>query len=416
MPSDHRVSQDSWPVAGAAAAHRVSQMAPRAVHRQMALDEPLRRCIDAGETPGIVALVAHGDDVQAAALGVRDLATGAPMRRDTLFRIASMTKPVLAAAAMILVEEGLIGLHDPVEPWLPELANRAVLRSIESPLNDTVPARRSITLDDLLTLRFGLGAIMAPPGRYPVQIAMTALGLSPGPQQLGFGPDAFMARIGQLPLIHQPGERWMYHTGADVLAVLIARVACMRLEDFLRERIFAPLGMHDTGFSVRDSERERLATCYAWEEGVLRPWDGARGGRDTRPPAFPNALVTTADDYLTFARMLLHRGRIKGGRLLGPDSVRLMTTDHITPEQKAASPFFPDFWAHRGWGYGGGVSTGRGGIARNYGWMGGFGTGFLIDPGAQLAVIVMQQRLMRGPDDTAVFDEVQNLAYGANQP
>ncbi|MDQ2801380.1 MAG: serine hydrolase, partial [Pseudomonadota bacterium] len=132
----------------------------------------------------------------------------------TIFRIASMTKPITAAAAMILVEEGRIALDDPVERWLPELADRRVLRSIDSALGDTVPARRSITLDDLLTFRLGLGAVMAPPGRYPIQSAMADLGVAPGPHLLPFDADEFMARIGRLPLIHQPGERWMYHTGA----------------------------------------------------------------------------------------------------------------------------------------------------------------------------------------------------------
>ncbi len=382
------------------------------------IGDVLRGHVERGEVAGVVALVATRDSVHVDAIGAADLASGAPMRRDTIFRIASMTKPITAAAAMILVEEGRIALRDPVERWLPELADRRVLRSVGSALDDTVPARRAITLDDLLTFRLGLGAVMAPPGRYPIQSAMAELGVAPGPHQLPFGADEFMARIGRLPLIHEPGERWMYHTGIDILAVLIARIAEMPLEALLRERIFAPLGMRDTGFSVPGGSLDRLATCYAWDDGrgELTVWDAARGGLYTQPPAFPNALVSTADDYLAFARMMLNRGRHERGRVLAPESVRLMMSDHITPEQKAASPFFPGFWAHHGWGFGGAVKTARGGGAANpgsYGWMGGFGTSVLVDPEAQLTTILLTQRLMRSADDTAITEEFQALAYQA---
>ncbi len=382
------------------------------------IGDALRGRVERGEVAGAVALVATRDAVHVDAVGVQDLDTRTPMRRDTLFRIASMTKPITAAAATILVEEGRIALDDPVERWLPELADRRVLRSINSALDDTVPARRAITLDDLLTFRLGLGAVMAPPGRYPIQSAMAELGVAPGPQQLPFDADEFMARIGHLPLIYQPGERWMYHTGIDVLAVLIARLAAMPLEDFLHERIFAPLGMRDTGFSVPGGSLDRLATCYAWDErsGGLVVWDAARGGLYAQRPAFPNALVSTADDYLAFAHMLRNYGRHEHGRVLAPESVRLMMSDHITPEQKAASPFFPGFWAHHGWGFGGAVTTARDGGAGDlgsYGWMGGFGTSVLVDPRAQLTTILLTQRLMRSADDTAITEEFQALAYEA---
>ncbi len=379
----------------------------------------LRAHVERGHVAGAVALVAQADAVRVEMAGVQDMAAGTPMRRDTIFRIASMTKPITAAAAMLLVEEGRIALDDPVERWLPELADRRVLRSIDSPIEDTVSACRPITLDDLLTFRLGLGLIMAPPGRYPIQSAMAELGVAPGPQQLPFGPDEFMARIGQLPLIHQPGERWMYHTGADILAVLIARIAGMPLEEFLRERIFAPLSMHDTGFTVPERSLDRLATCYAPDDADgLTVWDAAADGHYTRPPAFPNALVSTADDYLAFARMLLNSGRYARRQILARDSVDRMMRDHISPEQKASSPFSPGFWEHHGWGYGGAVVTDRGGGAAgpgSYGWMGGFGTSFLVDPDAQSVIIMLTQRLMRSPDDTALSEEVQSLAYQAVQ-
>jgi CubicO group peptidase (beta-lactamase class C family) len=330
-----------------------------------------------------------------------------------------MTKAITAAAAMILIDEGRITLQDPVERWLPELTNRRVLRSLESPTDDTVPAVRPITLDDQLTFRLGFGAVIAPPGQYPVQVLMTELGVAPGPQQLPLDANEFMARVGRLPLMHQPGERWMYHTGADILAVLIARISGMRLEDFLQERLFAPLGMRDTGFSVAPSARHRLATCYAQGEGGrLQEWAPARGGGDvTTPPAFPNALLSTADDYLAFARMLLDEGHGPHQRLLRRDSVRLMMTDHITSVQKDASPFFPGFWETHGWGFGAAVTLPGGGPGGgigppgSYGWGGGFGTTMLVDPNTRMTTIGLTQRLMRGPDDMALHTAVQALAY-----
>jgi CubicO group peptidase (beta-lactamase class C family) len=347
--------------------------------------------------------------------GVQDLAAGTPMRRNTIFRIASMTKPITAAAAMILVQEGRIALDDTVDRWLPELSNRRVLRSMDAAVDDTEPARRPITLDDLLTFRLGLGAVMAPPGRYPIQAEMTALGVAPSPQQLPLNPDEFMARIGRLPLMHQPGAGWMYHTGADILAVLIARVCGTCLEDFLQERIFAPLAMRDTGFSVPTAALGRLAGCYTLEaNGALRPWEPARDNTDAGPPTFPNALVSTADDYLAFARMLLDDGHGPHRRILTRDSVRLMMTDHITPAQKQASPFFPGFWDTHGWGFGGAVTLSGGPASPgSYGWAGGFGTTVLVDPDTRMTTIAMTQRLMRGPNDLAMHDEVQKLAYKA---
>ena len=382
------------------------------------LDDVLRGHVARGEVAGLVALVARRDAVHVTAIGVQDPASGAPMRRDTIFRIASMTKPVTAAAMMMLVEESRIGLDDPVDRWLPELASRRVLRRIESPLDDTVPAARPITLRDLLTFRFGLGAVMAMPGTYPIQAAMAELGVAPGPEQVAAAPDDYMRRIGRLPLMHQPGEKWLYHTGADILGVLIARIAGMRLADFLRERIFAPLGMRDTGFSVPDAAIGRLAACYARDpkSGALTVWDEGRGGRYARPPVFPSLLVSTADDFLAFARMLLQHGRHTDVRILAGPSVELMMTDHITPEQKAASPFFPGFWDTKGWGFGGAVVTRRDPTGANpgsYGWAGGFGTSFIVDPAAEMVAILLVQRLMRSPDDSALNEEFLTLAYQA---
>ena len=241
------------------------------------LREVMAGCVDRGEVAGVVALIGRRGEAHVEAIGASDLATGQPMRRDTLFRVASMTKPITAVAAMILVEEAKLRLDDPVDGWLPELANRKVLRALDGPVDDTVPANRPITLRDLLTFRLGFGAVMAPPGRYPIQQAMAEAGLAPSPLPSALAPDAWIERFASLPLLHQPGETWMYHTGSDVLGVLIARVSGMRFGDFLAERIFAPLGMKDTGFSAPETAINRLATAYQidGETGRLKVLDSA---------------------------------------------------------------------------------------------------------------------------------------------
>jgi len=204
--------------------------------------------VQRGLVPGILTLVSRRGEVHVDAIGTKEFGGSDPMRRDTIFRIASVTKPIVATAAMILVEECTLRLDEPVDPWLPELADRRVLRAIESPLDDSVPASRPITLRDLLTFRLGIGSVMVFPPRYPIQQAMAEAGVASGPTLPAHAPDELMRRFGSLPLVHQPGERWLYDSGSDILGVLISRVADTRLEEFLQVRIFEPLGMSDTSF------------------------------------------------------------------------------------------------------------------------------------------------------------------------
>ena len=383
--------------------------------------DAMRGYVERGEMAGAVTLLCRRDEVHVEAVGAQDLATAAPMRRDTIFRIASMTKPVTAAAAMILVEEARLRLDEPVDRWLPELADRRVLRAIDSPLDDTVPAARPITLRDLLTFRLGIGAVMVFPDRYPIQKAMADAGLAPGPKPLPFSPDEFMARVGRLPLIHQPGERWMYHTGSDILGVLIARAAGMSLGDFLKERIFAPLGMEDTGFSVPEAQLDRLATCYQGDAatGRLTVFDEARGGLWSRPPVFERGgggLVSTANDYLAFGRMMLGHGRHGADRILSRPAVELMTADQLTAEQKAASPFGPGFWDTHGWGFGLSVITRREGVGLSpgsFGWDGGFSTSGYCDPREDMVGILLVQRMMQSPSGFDFHSDFWTLAYQA---
>ena len=228
------------------------------------LREVMTSHIEAGDMPGLVTLVSRHGEIDVDAIGKMTFG-GAPMQRDTIFRITSMTKPVTAAAAMILVEECKIRLDDAVDRWLPELANRKVLRTIDAALDDTVPAKRAITLRDLLTFRLGYGMIPVFPDRYPIQKAIAEAGFAPGPVFPSFPPDELMRRYGGLPLIHQPGERWLYNSGTEILGVLIARVAGTTLGRFLSERIFEPLGMLDTAFSVPENKHDRFATSY-WRD------------------------------------------------------------------------------------------------------------------------------------------------------
>ncbi|MET1027570.1 MAG: serine hydrolase domain-containing protein [Dongiaceae bacterium] len=383
------------------------------------LHETMAAYVTRGEMPGLVTLIGRRDELHVEAFGKRAADGHEPMQRDTIFRIASMSKPITAAAAMILVEECRLRLDEPVDALLPELGNRRVLKSLDAKLDDTVPANRPITLRDLLTFRFGIGAVMAPPGRYPIQAAMAEAGLAPGPTPSTRSPDEWMKDLGTLPLLHQPGEKWLYHTGSDVLGVLIARAAGERLEDFLRARIFEPLGMKDTGFHVPPEKLDRLASSYRLDpaRGKLALYDGGTDSRWARPPAFPSGgggLVSTADDYFAFYRMMLNKGRYGRERILSRPSVELMITDHLTAAQKAENGIF--FGENRGWGFGLSVFTRRDDLSAvpgRFGWDGGRGTSAYADPQEDLIGILLTQRMMDSPEPPKVFCDFWTSAYQA---
>jgi CubicO group peptidase (beta-lactamase class C family) len=367
------------------------------------LHEIMAGHVAAGEMPGLVTLVSRGGEIEADAIGRLAFDSPAPMRQDTIFRIASLTKPVTAVAAMLLVEDCVLHLDDPVDAFLPELANRQVLRAIDSMLEDTVSATRPTTLRDLLTLRLGLGAIFAPPGKYPIQRALDEAGLSPGPVLPDMTADELMQRLGRLPLLYQPGERWLYNTGFDILGVLIGRASGMSFGEFLQTRIFAPLGMKDTGFSVPASKLDRLPAAY-WrnpETDELQIFDRIEDSRWSMPARFESGaggLVSTVDDMLVFGRMMLANGRYDDERLLSRPMITLMTSDQITPEQKAASAAdsFPGFWDSHGWGFGVSIDTRCDDLAStpgHYGWYGGYGMSWYVDPAEELIGILMTQRV-----------------------
>jgi CubicO group peptidase (beta-lactamase class C family) len=338
------------------------------------------------------------------------------MQRDTLFRLASTTKPITAIGAMILVEECRIRLDDPIDDWLPELSNRRVLRTIDSYLHDTVPAQRPITLRDLLTFRSGYGEVMflAPASPYQKALVEARLPLAEWP--FAGTPDEFLGRLGRLPLACQPGKRWLYHMSAEILGVLISRISGVSLDRFLRERIFEPLGMTDTGFHVPETGLDRLPACYGTDPvtGTRIVIDPVKGGYASRPDGFESGaggLVSTADDLLLLGQALLGRGE----RILSRPSIDLMTLDHLTAEQKAISPFFEGFWETYGWGLGMGVVTARrdiAGVPGRFGWDGAFGTSWHVDPANELVGVFLTQRR---PDRLAFPSFVQDFWTSAYQ-
>ncbi|WFE77051.1 serine hydrolase [Roseinatronobacter sp. S2] len=380
------------------------------------LQATLDRAVASGQVPGLVALIARGPDVWTHVAGLRDIDSGAPMTRDTLFAVASIGKPLTAVAALMLVQDGTIGLDDPVDPWLPELADRHVLRQQGGALDDTVPATRAITLRDLLTMRMGLGIVFADPAEVPVAGQMQALGVMPGPTLFAEDADTYMARLGSLPLMHQPGAAWRYHTGLDVAGVLVARASGMSLDEFLRARVCAPLGMQDTAFS---GPADRLATQYAAnpDTGALERWNSAAADSFADPPVFQaggGGHVSSVDDFLAFGRFLLAGGMADGGRLLDAALVDDMLRDQITPAQKAASPWFPaDFWDTHGWGLGVAIRTAPQDAIGRFGWWGGYGTSFWCDPASDTVAALFTQRMMTGPDDVALADAFTHAAFDA---
>lgn len=379
-----------------------------------------------GTAPGLVALVDYDGETHVETLGTLHVDGGAEMRRDTVFRLASVSKPITAAAAMVLVDECKLRLDDPVDGWLPELANRRVLTTIDAELDDTVPARRPITVRDLLTFTFGFGMVSALPGAYPIQAAMAELGIGSDGTAPSPSPDEWMRRLGSLPLMYQPGERWAYDTGANVLSVLIARVAGQSFESFLRERICEPLGMTDTGFYVPENKIHRLPTSYAHdpETGELVVYDEAASGSWSRPPAFESGgggLVSTADDYLAFYRMMLNKGTHRGVRVLSRAAVELMTTDHLTAEQRVGKDELfggegaTGFGSQGGFGFCMAVRTVRRDYASlgQFGWDGGLGTSAFADPANRFVGILLTQAAMDAPATLRLSQDFWTTAYQA---
>ncbi|MDB5482157.1 MAG: hypothetical protein JWO83_3210 [Caulobacteraceae bacterium] len=378
--------------------------------------EAMSGVIAASDLSGAVTLVWRGGEiVRVDTLGKRDLESGAPMQRDTLFRIASMTKPITSLAALMLLEEGELYLDDPITRWAPEFKDMKVLKSPTGPLDDTYPAPRDITIEDLMTHRAGLAYGFSSVG--PIAHAhQRALG---DVLNSRMAPDDWMAALGALPLSYPPGERFHYSHATDVLGFLVGRIAGMDYRQFLVERIFQPLGMVDTDFYIPPEKRDRAAVVYRQDEatGALNP---VAFDRHDAPPPYcggGGGLISTADDYLKFARLLLNRGEVDGVRLLKPETVDLMRTNRLTAAQREHAFMGMPFWMGQGFGLGLSVvldsekqawmSSGSEG---SFGWPGAFGTWWQADPGEDMILIYLIQNSMElGPEAVANMGQSQRL-------
>ncbi|HEY3140699.1 MAG TPA: serine hydrolase domain-containing protein [Acidimicrobiales bacterium] len=379
------------------------------------LHDSMAAHVDAGRLPGLVTLVAAGDDVHIDTIGTPSFVDDTRLGRDAIFRIASLTKPLVAVAAMALVEEGVLGLDEPIDKLVPELADRRVLRAIDAELDDTVPANRPITVEDLLSFRMGFGSVMVPPGTYPIQqaeddLVLRSIGGPPWPP-VAHDVDGWIGALGSMPLMFQPGEQWLYGTSSQVLGVLLARACGQDLESVLRERIFEPLGMTDTGFTVPAEQLHRLTTFYlpnaAGDE--LSVLDDPAHSWWSTPPSFPDAggwLVSTIDDYWSFVSMMLAGGTGKGERILSPETIALMTTDRLTPPQRDANPMF--LGEHGGWGLGLAVPAAGSSdqpLPCGIGWDGGAGTTWRSSRLSGVTGILFTQRQVMSPVPTPVVND-----------
>lgn len=365
----------------------------------------LQGLVDQNALSGMVTLVwRKGEVVQVNTIGRRDIEAGLPMERDTLFRIASMTKPVTSVAVLQLMEEGKLELDDPVTRWLPELGGMLVLEDATGPLDKTRSAGREITVEDLLTHRAGLAYGFTSMG--PIAHAHEKKLGSPLANPLT--PDQWLQALGDLPLSYEPGERFHYSHATDVLGFLVARIEGKSLGEVLKARIFDPLKMSDTGFWLPKDKRGRLAKLYEApaDGGPLRDVSFPMGDE---PPAFEGGgggLISSVDDYLKFARVLLGRGEADGVRLLKTETVDLMLANRLSEEQRGHTFLGMPFWLSQGFGLG--VSMildaqkhewmGAGGEGA-FGWPGAFGTWWQADPKNDLILIyLIQDSMPLGPE------------------
>ncbi len=369
-----------------------------------ALQELLIRHVDSGTIPGAVAVLGAAN-AEVVAAGVASIG-GGPMRDDAIVRIQSMTKAITSVAALRLVEARRLDLDQSLADWLPELADRQVLRNPKAELDDTVPALRAITLRHLLTNTSGYGMILQDS---PLQQAMVANGTEAGPEPPAMGADDWLRRLAELPLAFQPGEGWRYHHSFSVLGILISRITGRPLGEHLAEDLFEPLGMTDTAFWVAEGDLDRLPAAYRHGDEGLAEIEPAGGGFYAGPPSFDvshSELVATARDYHRFARMLADGGRVGGRQMVSPDHLQQMTSDQVPAACKSDDSFFPGFWDGMGWGFGVAVKT-AGPQRRRFGWSGGLGTDFFVDPDGIVGVLLTQVEM--GGDIWPLIDQFQSL-------
>jgi CubicO group peptidase (beta-lactamase class C family) len=383
----------------------------------------LQAVVDAGDLSGFVTLIwRKGEIVQLNTVGHRDVEAGKPMTRDTMFRIASMTKPITSVAALMLMEEGKLKLDDPITKWAPEFANMKVLKDASGPLDEVYDAPRDITIDDLMTHRSGLayGFTSVGPIAHAYQHALGS------PLGNPHAPDQWMQRLSDLPLSYAPGERFHYSHATDVLGFLVGRIAGMPFEDFLQSRIFGPLGMTDTDFWCPPEKRERMAHLYKINPATDALQDVSFPHEDARPAfcAGGGGLISTLDDYLTFARLMLNKGELNGVRLIKPETFDLMTANRLTPAQREIPFMGIPFWMGQGFGLGVSVITDPekqawmgAGSEGSFGWPGAFGTWWQADPEEDMVMIYLIQNSMElGPEAASQLATGQRMGGRAALP
>jgi CubicO group peptidase (beta-lactamase class C family) len=355
----------------------------------------IQDAVASGHAPGMVAGIRYRGQIEVAAFGV--LAVGSPdaMTENTPFRIASLSKPILGALSASMMSDGLFDLEDPVDTWLPELASPRVLVRPDGPLDETVAAERPITINHLLTLTHGLGVIF---DETPLSTSMYNAGVAAGAIPPQLTADEYLARVGELPLLHQPGDRWMYNMGCDILSALLPRIAGESLLSLLRKRVFAPAGMTATSFTG-----SHLPTEYIGADHGLVEYEEMVGVYEREPPfaSLAGGLVSTVPDYLRFLSALAD------GRLVRDDLRAAMTSDRLTPAQREGTELL--LGPGTSWGWETGVVTSGtrpGASAGSYGWTGGTGTSAFVDPAHDLIGAVFTQRMMAGPQDS--FDYFMN--------
>jgi CubicO group peptidase (beta-lactamase class C family) len=365
---------------------------------------PGRNAVASGDLPGVVSLVWRKGQVrEIQTAGLRNIERKLPMERGTIFCLASMSKPVTVAAALMLVEQGRIRLEDSITKWTPEFVDMRVLRRPDGPLDDTYAAPRAITIEDLMTHRSGLSYSFLAPG--PLGGALM--------QKIGMGiessltPDEWMKTLAALPLAYAPGERFNYGHSIDVLGFILGRVAGTSLRQVMREQLFLPLRMADTDFWIPPASRERAAVIYTSPAPGTFTAVSIAGFVGAAPPAYTSGgqgLVSTAGDYLTFARMLLRGGEVHGVRVLKPETVRWMTSNRLTADQRLIPFMGLPFWRGQGFGLGVYVITDSAqhawmgaGDAGAFGWPGAFGGWWQADPTEDMVLLWLQQTLPAPP-------------------
>jgi CubicO group peptidase (beta-lactamase class C family) len=402
--SPHPLWAQAFPAARADAVGMSEQRLAR-------IDTVMQAFVDSARVAGVSVLVLRdGRAVKSSTYGWADREAGRELRGDALFRIASQSKAVTSVAMMMLVEEGKLKLTDPVHRWVPSFQAATVATE-----DGRVPARRAITIRDLLTHSAGLsyGTDASVRGEYQ------AAGLGPAAGYGWYFADkdepicASMERLGTLPLVAQPGERYVYGYSTDLLGCVVERVSGLPLDQFFQQRIFRPLGMTSTYFFVPPAERGRLTAVYsAGQGGLQRAAEGALGqGAYAEGPrvSFSGGagLVSTIEDYARFLQMLLNGGELNGARLLSPHTVAIMTRDHLG-----------EVYAQPGLGFGLGFQVledpglaARYGAVGSFGWGGAYATTYWVDPAERLVALIMTQTLPSGGLDAA--DRFRTMVYSA---